>query len=290
MKVEKQAKKQKAAKAGLQASHLNSGKKFGMLGLLAVLTAAGIGGVMSIGKKAEATVDVVMLKDGAYKNQIITYDMLIPYSMLLAEYEKYSIINDNGTETKRFILWNDRDDAVGYYAGYPILAETPLEKRQLVGSRVDNSDTVLYSFPGKDIIQLNIGSSDLNAFKTFLKPGDKLNIEAIYSDEVEVETVDSYGQPKTEKVDVFKTETAFGNIMLADLINGSGNSILDIYSQYDQLDLFSQAAQEASSSWQESVTPTALLVALTPKEKEIYYKYLSKDNIEFRVSLPQRTN
>lgn len=293
MKVEKQAKKAKANKlrggGGVAATKTNSAKKYGLLALLAVVTGAGIFGVTSIGHKAEQTVDVVMLKDGAYKNQLITESMLVKYPMLQAEYEKYSIINSNGVATRRFLTWNEAKQAVGYYAAYPILAETPLEKRQLVASKIDNSDTVLYSFPGKDIIQLNIGSSDLNAFKTFLQPGDKLNIEAIYSDEVEVETTDSYGTPRTEKVDVFKTETVFGNIMIADLINSSGESILDIYSEYNQLSTFQQTAKEQSSNWQDSVTPSALLVALTPKEKEIYYKYLAKDNIEFRVSLPQRT-
>jgi hypothetical protein len=77
--------------------------------------------------------------------------------------------------------------------------------------------------------------------------------------------------------------------MIADLINGSGESILDIYSSYNQMGEVEKAALEESSSWKESVNPSALLVALTPEEKELYYKYLAKDNIEFRVSLPQRT-
>ena len=289
-KASKKASEKKQKKNGnVTVAKTNSAKKFGLLAVLAVMTGAGVFGVANIGKKAEQTVDIVMLKDGAYKNQIITESMLIKYPMLQAEYEKYSVVDSNGVAQRRFFTWNEAKQVVGYYAAYPILAETPLERRQLVASKIDNSDTVLYSFPGKDIIQLNIGSSDLNAFKTFLQPGDKLNIEAIYSDEVEYETTDAYGSVRKEKQDVFKTETVFGNIMIADLINSSGDSILDIYSEYNQLSTFQQASKERSSDWQESVTPSALLVALTPKEKEIYYKYLAKDNIEFRVSLPQRT-
>lgn len=291
MKVEKQVKKAKAKNGGtgFQSTQKNGAMKFGMLGILTAITAVGIFSVANIGKKAEEVTEVVMLKNGAYKNQLITPDMMIKYPMLTAEYEKYSIINSNGVDQRRFILWEDRAKAYGYYAGFPILAETPLEPRQLVSSKIDNSDTVMYSFPGKDVVQLNVGKSDLNAFKTFLQPGDKLNIEAIYSEEMEVDTTDSYGNAKKEKVDVFRTETVFGNIMIADLINNSGDSILDIYSDYNTKDTFTQARLETSSSWQDSVTPSSLLVALSPKEKELYYKYLAKDNIEFRVSLPQRT-
>lgn len=292
MKAEKAANKKKAKKqsAGLQATQVNSSKKFIVLGVLTLVTAAGIFGVWNIGKKAEATVSVVVLKDGAYRNQMITEDMLVEYPMIQAEYEKAAYVTGNaGQKVNRYFKWEERGNALGYYAAYPILSETPLEKRQLIASRIDNSDTVLYSFPGKDIIQLEVGTSALSAFKTFLQPGDKLNIEALYTDTIEVEKPDGYGGVTKEEVEVLRTETAFGNIMIADLINGSGNSVLDIYTNYNQMDEFQKAALEQDSSWQESVTPSSLLVALSPKEKELYYKYLAKDNIQFRVSLPQRT-
>lgn len=286
MKIENKIKKKKAF--GLQATQVNSGKKYGVLILLILVTLVGIISVMRIGKKAEKTVAIAMLKDGAYKNQMITSDMLQEYDMLEAEYEKYSIVSDHGSPVRRLIRWEDANQAVGMYAAYPILPEMPLERSQLVSSKIDNSDTVMYTFPGKDIIQLDVGSSDLNAFKTFLQPGDRLNIEAIYSDEIPEEVTDSYGNKQTQMVEVFRTETVFGNIMIADLINSNGESVLDIYSHYNNADTWTQASLESSSDWKESVTPTSLLVALSPKEKETYYKYLSKDNIEFRVSLPQR--
>lgn len=288
MKVDKQAKK-KAAK-GIQSTQVNSGKKFGLLALLLGCTAVGIISVMNIGKKAEETVDVCMISaDGAYKNQMITADMVKSYPMLKAEYEKYSITDSNGKKERRLILYEDVNDITGYYAAYPLLGETLLEKKFLVSSKVDNSDTVLFSFPGKDIVQLNIGSSDLNAFKTFLQPGDKLNIEAIYSEQMAVDSGNGYGGSSQDKVDVFRTETVFGNIMIADLINSSGDSILDIYSDYNSKNTWQQSQLDNSEEFQRSTTPASLLVALTPAEKETYYKYLAKDNIEFRVSLPQRT-
>lgn len=291
MKTDKQIKRKNAKSGGLQSTQMNSGKKFGGLAVLAAATAVGIISVWNIGQKAQQTVEVCMIDDGgAYKNQLITDSMIKPYEMLQAEYEKYAYKESNGVTTERIILYEDKDKIAGKaYAAFPLSGETVMLYEQLIKSRVDNSDTVLFSFPGKDIVQLDIGKQDLNAFKTFLQPGDKLNIEATYSEEIEIPVDDEYGNITTERVDQYKTETVFGNIMIADLINSKGESILDIYSDYNSKSIFAQDALDNSSSFQDSVTPSSLLVALTPKEKEIYYKYLAKDNVTFRVSLPQRT-
>lgn len=289
MKIRERAKKQKVIGVGLSKASINEHSKTWILVLLLIAVIASVIGVMQVGRKAEQTVSVVMLKDGAYKNEAISEDMLVEYQMVRLEYEKYSVSNKNGVKSNRFVLWEDRGEIVGTFAAYPIPNETAVERRSLTTSRVDNSDTVLYTFPGKDIIQLNIGGGDLNAFKTFLQPGDKLNIEAIYSEKINIEKDDGYGNVVKEDVEVFRTDTVFGNIMIADLINSRGDSILDIYSEYSDKTVYEQSQLDSNSSFQDSVTPSSLLVALTPQEKEMYYKYCAKDNVQFKVSLPQRT-
>lgn len=268
---------------------INSGK--GMFGvvILGLLVICSILWVVNIGKKAEATVTVVMTANSIHKNQTITESDLRPYEMVQAEYEKYTIVNGSGnTVERRLILWDDRGEILNAFAAYPIKAETYLMYNDLVASRVDNSDTVLYSYPGKDIVQLTMGSGDLNAFKTFLQPGDKLNIEAIYSENTQIDEDDGYGNITKKTVQVFKSEPVFQNIMVADLINSNGDSILDIYSSYNEMSIWQQAQMDSSSSFQQSVEPASLLVALTPAEKERYYKFLYKD-ATFKISLPQRT-
>jgi len=246
--------------------------------------------VMNIAKKAEETVSVVMLKDGAYKNQLISEDMLIEYPMQRLEFEKYSVVQNNGVKEMRLVPWNERKMLLGAYAAMNIKAEFLVEWGNFVIERVDNSDTVLYSYPGKEIIKLDIAKSDMNAFKTFLKPGSKLNIDAIYSEEVEIEKEDAYGNLTKETLEVYRRERVFGNIEIADMTNSSGQSVLDIYADYNERTIQQQAILDASSSFQNSVTPSDLLVALTPEEKDIYYKFCAKNNIEFRMSLPQATN
>lgn len=268
---------------------LNKGKKQLSIVIVIAVIAGLIVWVLSIGKKAEETVKVAMLAEPVYKNQVITEDVLMSYDMLRGEYEKYAIVDDNGNKSRRLILWDEVGEVLNSFAAYPLQQETFLEYRDLIKSKIDNSDSVLYSFPGKDIVKLDMGQSDLSAFKTFLRPGDKLNIEAIYSERVQQEVADGYGGTTTEDVEVFRTDTVFNSIMLADLINAAGESILDIYENYNNLTVWQQSQLDQSSSFQSTVEPTALLVALTPEEKDIYYYYLSKNDVTFRVSMPQRS-
>ena len=72
--------------------------------------------------------------------------------------------------------------------------------------------------------------------------------------------------------------------------NSTGDSILDIYEEYNQMTLFQQAQLDASTDFVDSVEPKSLLLALTEDEKLRYYEFLTKKNVTFRVSLPQRTN
>lgn len=155
----------------------------------------------------------------------------------------------------------------------------------VVTSRTDNTDTVLYSFPGKNIVSLSLGDSDLTTFKTFLQPGDRVNVTAIYKNEQQLDTSDG-GQ---ETVSATRQETVFKDIMIADLLNNSGESVLDLYASYNDMTTYEQAALDSDEEWKERITPATLLVALTPEEEALYYDYLSKSEVEFHMSLPQRT-
>lgn len=278
----------KARGLRLEKPAVNSLKRNMLIVLVVVITVLLIGWVYTLGKKAEETVTVVMLNQNVYKNQLITEDMLKPYDMLKAEFEKYAIIDKGGQKTRRLVLWEEVDKVINTFAAYPLQKDTILEYRSLIKSRIDNSDNVLYSFPGKEIVPLEVGYNELQAFKTFLKPGDRLNIEAIFSETKTITKKDEYGSDVTAEVEVYKTETVFKDIMIADLLNNAGESVLDIYSWYNDLSVYEQAELDNNPSFQERVEPTTLLVALTPEEKDRYYYYLSKDNIKFRVSMPQR--
>lgn len=252
------------------------------------ITALVIVWVAITGRKAEETVSVVMVKNPMYKNEVMTEDNMMEYKMIRAEFEKYSIKRDDGTVYQRLLLWKDREKAVNTFAAYPIQKETLLETRSLIVSRVDNTDSVLYSFPAKEIVELSVGGSELNSFKTFLQPGDRVNVDAIFTERITKQKDDGFGGTTTEDVEVSKTEPVFTGIMIADIINGQGQSVLDIYQKYNSATVQEQVALDSSDEFREKTEPKTLLIALTPDEKDRYYQYLSKSGSTFRISLPQR--
>lgn len=267
----------------------NQSKRNMLLLAVVVVTIVLILWVYSMGRKAEETVSVVMWAEPIYKNEVITESMMKEYKMLTGEFEKYAVTNSNGAKSRRIILWEERGQAINTFAAYTLQQDTVAMIKDLVTSRTDNSDTVLYSFPGKVIVPLEVGDDALKSFKTFLEPGDRVNITAIFSTKESVETQDEYGGTQKEEVEIFREEPFLKDIMVADLLNSSGDSILDIYASYNDKTVYQQAALDSSEEFQTSVTPSALLVALTPEEETMYYKYLSKNEVEFKMSLPQRT-
>lgn len=266
----------------------NKIKRDMLLIVIIAVTAVLIFVVYSLGKKAEQTVRVAMMARDVYKNEVITESMFKPYDMVQSEYEKYAVVKSDGTSARRVLLWDEIGVVINGFAAYPLQSGTYAEYRNFIKTRIDNSDNVLYSFPGKEIVPLEINATELRAFKTFLQPGDSLNIEAIYSQDEVVKTEDEYGGISSEKISIFKSETVFRDIMIADLLNKEGKSILDIYASYNEATVYEQAQMDKSAAFQESTEPTVLLVALTPEEKTRYYYYLSKKDVTFKISMPQR--
>lgn len=244
--------------------------------------------VYVMGQKAVETVTVIKLSQNVYKNQMLTPSMLMPYEMLKGEFEKYARVDSNGVKHRRLYLWEEQNRVLNLYAAFPLKAETYLETRDLIGSRIDNSDSVLYSFPGKEVVPFNINSDEMNAFKLFLQPGDRLNIEGIYSQDEFIVEDDGMGGEVRTRVEVFRSEPVFEDIMIADLLNTRGESILDVYANYNDLTAKQQAQMDSSEEFRTRTTPKSLLIALTPEEKERYYYFMAKKNIIFKASMPQR--
>lgn len=267
----------------------NSSSKRMLIMVLIAITAVLIIWVYSMGKKAENTISVVMLAENVYKNESISESMLKEYQMLVGEFEKYAVVNNAGEKQRRIVKWDERDKLIGMFAAYPLQADTIAMKSDFLKFRIDNSDTVLYSFPGKNIVSLEVGEGDLSAFKTFLQPGDRINVVAIYSNTETVYKVNDLGEVEQEDVPVYRQEPMLTDVLLADLLNSSGDSILDMFAEYNSRSVYDQAALDSDEAWKSQTEPAQMLVALTPEEQTLYYQYLSKEGVKFRVSLPQRT-
>ena len=242
--------------------------------------------VYMLGRKAQETVPVLMYNQDIYKNQVITADMLTQYDMLQGEFEKYAVENSDGTKTRRIWRADEADQVINTFAAYPLHKDTVAMVRDVITSRTDNSDSVLYSFPGKDIVTLEVDQSALQSFKTFLQPGDRVNVTAIFKDSEKVYDEDTN---EMQDLELIRAEQFLTDVLMADLLNQDGESILDIYASYNMRTTYEQAQLDASEEFRESVEPQTLLIALTPEEKMRYFEYLEKSDVQFRMSLPQRT-
>lgn len=289
MKIKKNMKGLSSKFSGMGKPAVNESKKNLTVILIILVATILIAWVYNMGQKAERTVEVVMMKQDVYKNAVIKEDMLKKYDMLEGEFEKYAVTNENGQESRRILLWEERGKIINSFAAYPLHQDTVAEYKDFIKSRIDNSDNVLYSFPGKDIIKLEIDSSELQAFKTYLQPGDKLNIEAVYTEKTTVSQDDGYGNVNKTNIEAFKSEPVFTDIMIADLLNQQGESVLDIYATYRDKTVYQQSQLDNSQSFKDSTEPKTLLIAVTPEEKQRYYKFCGKNQVQFKVSLPQRT-
>jgi hypothetical protein len=263
----------------------NASKKNIILLAIIAVTAVLIVWVYSMGKKAEETVEVVMWASEIYKNETITESKIEPYSMLKAEFEKYAVTNSNGTKTRRIVLWEERSTLLNTFAAYSLHQDNVAMITDVISSRTDNSDTVLYSYPGKNIVAMTLADGDLDTYKKFLEVGDRVNIVAIYKNESTITDEDG----KDQVYETYSQEKVFEDIMIADMLNKDGDSVLDLMAYYNELTTYQQASLDSSEDWQESIEPSTLLVALTPEEEALYYQYLAMSDCTFYMSLPQRT-
>lgn len=254
------------------------------------------------------TISVCMWNGNHAKNSPLNSDAVTEYKMLVGEYETYAIQGTDGV-TSRIIKWEDRALLNGKYCTRNVYGATIVVLEDLMTEKINNTDMLMYNFPGREIVSLEIGGKDMDAFKQFLVPGDRINITAVITTEktVMVDQVGSEGAngPQTAS-DVFSqnsnsgrnsgelteevitTEPLFDSIYIADMLNKDGESVLDLMERYNALTAAQQAQWASSDSWKEATTPDILLVALTKEELLRYYKYAERDGVSFRVSLPQR--
>jgi hypothetical protein len=254
------------------------------------------------------TVSVCMWNGNHAKNSPLNTEAVCEYKMLIGEYEEYALEGTDGV-TSRLIKWEDRALLNGRYCTRNTYNATVVVMEDLMDEQVNNKDMLMYNFPGRQIVSLEIGGKDMDAFKGFLVPGDRINITAVIATEKTVlssqleegaeggapqTTADLFGDGKNSGKDqeiteeVITTEPLFDSIYIADMLNGDGDSVLDLMERYNALTAQQQAQWSASDAWKEATTPKVLLVALTQEELLRYYKYAERSGVTFRVSLPQR--
>jgi hypothetical protein len=144
---------------------------------------------------------------------------------------------------------------------------------------------------------LNIQMNTTSDFGDMVVPGDTLNVRATYTTTVyTLPTEEEYflsqntGSTSTvEGVSVTKTDMLFSEVTILDMLNGSGNSIFDIYYEYISMSKEEQAAALEDDSFLSSVQPSSILLECTSEEVE-RYMYLQDLGASYQMTLLPRTS
>ena len=287
----------KKEKTKINKTSLNAHANKLLILLFTVLCVAACLWVWMLGRRAQQVVTVVMSGKNLYKNEQITDlgTQIKAYDMTEIEFEKYCPQDNNGVQVQRIIRWDQKDTLQGAFVSYFVPQEVVLMWDMFTGERIKNTDTVLYEFPGKEILPLELGTTYLKNFRTYLETGDKINIECTYTEKTRVLKQEAIESGRTsfissdyEEIEQVYTDSVFENIQIADILNSDGDSVLDLTMEYNNLTLAQQARYDDYEKYQQRLEPQTILLALTPQEKRQYYKYLAKGGT-FRMSLPQRT-
>lgn len=238
--------------------------------------------------RLQKKVSIAMTSREIYKNELLTPDMFYKYDMVEAEYQRYAISDKNSVLINRLVLWEDVPKLKGYFSAYTIRKDNPIEYKNLISSISDNSNLVRYSHPGKELIKLDVSSSELNKYKDMLSPGDKINIMATYEDKVMMMISDRVANNGNRgyEVDTIKTDTVFTGLEIADIRNPQNKSVLDYLSKYRELSAFEQAAIAKTEEYQKATDADTIFVSLTPSEIEKLKLYESMQGVKFSMSIP----
>lgn len=269
-----------------------------ILGILIALIAVMIITIATAAASAESrkTIAVVRLKDDISANALITDDMLEVYDMYYKEYEQYGTMKfSDGTTRSTIVTWNMRDKVVGQrYAAYYLRGNTVLFWDSTIRDQT-RKNSYLYSMSGE---LLNIQMTTTDDFGDMVVPGDSLNIYATYTDtnydlpseeqyKYQMESGSSQG---TSGVEQTKTELMFSEVQILDMLNGSGQSIFDIYYEYISKTKSEQQALLSDDSFLQNVQPASILLEVTSEEVERYMKLQSLGASYQMTLLPRKSS
>ena len=269
-----------------------------ILGILIALIVVMIITIATAAASAESrkTIAVVRLKDDISANALITDDMIEVYDMYYKEYAQYGTMKfSDGTTRSTIVTWNMRDKVVGQrYAAYYLRGNTVLFWDSTIKDQT-RKNSYLYSMSGE---LLNIQMTTTDDFGDMVVPGDSLNIYATYtetnydlpSEEQYKYQMESGSAQGTSGVEQTKTELMFSEVQILDMLNGSGQSIFDIYYEYISKTKAEQQALLSDDSFLQNVQPASILLEVTSEEVERYMKLQSLGASYQMTLLPRKSS
>lgn len=243
--------------------------------------------------ETKKTITVVRVKPDApiSANALITEDKIEAYDMYYKEFQQYGTMKlTDGSDMSTIVRWADKDLLLGQrYAAYYLRGGTVLFWDSTLKDQT-RKNSYLYNMSGE---LLNIHMNTKNDFGDMVVPGDTLNVRATFDgtvynlpSELEYMFNDSID---AEGVTLSKTDMLFSEVTILDMLNGSGNSIFDIYYEYISMTKAEQQAMLEDEGFLQSVTPASILLEVTAEEVERYMA-LEEAGASYQMTLLPRTS
>ena len=244
------------------------------------------------------TIAVVRIKYNApiSANALIQDSMVEVYDMYYKEFESYGTMKfSDGTTKSTLVKWDDKDLVLGKrYSAYYQRGGTLLFWDSTIQEQA-KKNSYLYSMSGE---LLNINMNTVNDFGDMVVPGDVLYVRATYPTHVfnlpteleyKLSQEGSGGNGGNSGIEVTKTEPLFSEVTILDMLNGSGQSIFDIYYKYIASTKAEQQAMLADKNFLETVKPQSILLECTSEEVEHYMK-MQGLGARYQITLLPRTS
>ena len=238
-------------------------------------------------------VEVAVFNGNVAQNAYISDAMIGKQEMTTADYKRDAIVKmSDGSERRQIVLYRDKDDIIGKYAANYIRGNTPIYY-DMVTTEFTKSNSYLYQMDGTELLKIDV---DPNQFGNILVPGDKLNVRITYDSVTQsyLSEKDYLQLSDEEKKELGKeeqtTELLFSEVTVLDMLNSSGESIFDKYYALMSLPETQQQAQFADESFQSSIQPACILIAVTPEEAERYVLLGSGTGGSLITLLPRTTS
>lgn len=236
------------------------------------------------------TVDIVKLNTNVPQDGRVTQEQFVKDTMVKREYEKQGTYTlADGTKRGSIILWKDKDRIQNAYASYYIRKGTPVYWDSLT-KESPKEYSYLYKMDG-ELLKIDM---EADQFGQMLVPGDKINVRVSYTEnEYKIPDEKTFTiQQQTgiqAETTVQKNSKLFNSVTVLDILNGQGESIFDVY--YKLLALPKQKQQEtlASEEFKKKVTPSQILLNVTPEEADQYMQINNKSP-KFMMTLLPRTS
>lgn len=235
---------------------------------------------------------IAVLRESLPKDGVITsIDQFEKVEMMAMEYERQGISKrEDGTTRREVILWDDLPRIIesgGAYAGVYIPAGRPVYYSDLSMTGTQKN-SYLYTMDG-ELLKLNVTGGE---FGEMIVPGDKVNIRITYeTEDYSLPTEEEYLNQVNAGIEIDRTVTVtemlFSECSILDMLNGSGESIFDLY--YELLSMPETERKEiiTSDSFKSRTTPTNVLICVTAEEADRYAKVGNKGGDYLITLLPR---